>query len=255
MQTDEILQENIVIQAAGGGSAMGAYMARPATGGKYPAVIVGMELFGVTAHIRNIVNRVAALGYLVIAPDFYHRVEPNAELTYDQSGRAKGFELLRQVSRKDVLDDVRSTMDFLRAHPESSGRLGFLGFSVGGHIGYLAATQMNLAACVVFYPGWLANTDIGLSQPEPTLTMTSGIARHGGAVLFFVGENDFLIKAKDREEIAAALAETNVRHEIVVYPEVQHGFFCDERESFNQQARDDAWERTQHFLSELLNDT
>jgi carboxymethylenebutenolidase len=57
------------------------------------------------------------------------------------------------------------------------------------------------------------------------------------------GENDFLITAKERDEIASALLEAGVRHEMVVYPNVQHGFFCDERDTFDKASRDDAWKR------------
>ena len=247
----EILRERTVIPVDGQ-TAMGAYLARPSGPGQYPAVIIGMELFGVTQHIRNVTDRVAELGYLAIAPDFYHRVGPGVELTYDQTGRTKDFELLHQVNREDAVQDVHATMHFLKQRLDFRGRIGFLGFSVGGHIGYLAATRLHLAACAVFYAGWLPSTDVELSQPEPTLTLTPGIARNGGRIIYFVGENDFLVTASQRKEIASALAAVNVRHEMVIYPGVQHGFFCDERDTFDKASRDDAWKRTiELFSSEL----
>jgi len=82
--------------------------------------------------------------------------------------------------------------------------------------------------------------------------LTSGIAKNGGRLLFFVGEKDFLITAQQRDEIAHALRDSNVRHEMIVYPDVQHGFFCDERDTFDEASRDDAWQRTlKLFASEL----
>ena len=161
------------------GSYLWAYLAYPAAPGFYAAVVVGMELFGVTSHIRNVADQLAAKGYVALAPDFYHRIEPGAELTYDPAGRTRGFELLHQVSRGDALQDVQAAMHFLRRHPKFRGRIGFLGFSVGGHIGYLAATQLDLAASALFYAGWLPTTEIELSQPEPTLRLTPGMARTG----------------------------------------------------------------------------
>lgn len=248
--TSNIVRRSAVI--TDGSNCLGAYMACPAGGGPYPSVIVGMELFGVTQHIRHVTDKVAALGYLAIAPDFYHRAEAGAELPYDAAGRSKGFALLHQVTRSDAVRDVQAVMRFVRQQPRFRGRIGFLGFSVGGHIGYLAATQMDLAACAIFYAGWLANTDIELSQPEPTLSLTPGIARHGGCVIYFVGEQDILVTPSQRQEIANALIAAKVRHEMVVYPGVQHGFFCDERETFDKMASSDAWMRTQAlFLSEL----
>lgn len=247
----EVVRERVIIPVDGH-PPMEAYLAYPAAPGPYAAVVVGMELFGVTSHIRNVTEQLAAMGYLVLAPDFYHRIEPGAQLTYDSAGRTRGFELLHQVSRGDALQDVQAAMQFLRRRPEFRGHIGFLGFSVGGHIGYLAATQLDLAACAVFYAGWLPTREIELSQPEPTLTLTPGIARTGGRIIYFVGEQDFLVTRTQREQIARALEEAHVRHEMVVYPNAQHGFFCDERDSFNPESRGDAWERTLAlFASEL----
>ncbi len=240
---ETIKRERVDIRVEGA-TPMGAYLAQPQDPAPRAAVIVGMELFGVNQHIRDITDRVAALGYLAIAPDFYHRSEAGVELSYDQADRNKGFELLHQLGREDALEDVAATLQFLQQRPDCQGRVGFLGFSVGGHIGYLAATQLDLAACAVFYAGWLTNTDVEMSQPEPTLTLTPGIAKNGTRMLYFVGEDDFLINTEQREAISRALTQAKVRHEVIVYPGVGHGFFCDERDSFDAATRDDAWAKT-----------
>lgn len=247
----DIISEQIAIPV-GAGAPMGAYMARPRGSGAYPAVIVGMELFGITHYIRSVADRLAAQGYLAVAPDFYHRAQPGAELSYDQAGRTRGFELLHQVGRADAIQDVRSTIAFLRAQAGCSGKVGFLGLSVGGHIGYLAATQLDLAACAIFYAGWLTSTDIELSQPEPTIALTPGIARQSGRILYLVGERDNLVTPAQRAEIAQALVSANVQHELVIYPEAQHGFFCDERDSFDPAASADAWARTLQLFEAAL---
>jgi hypothetical protein len=84
-----------------------------------------------------------------------------------------------------VLADVRAAMGYLRSH--SAARIGMVGFSLGGHIAYLAATQLDLAATAVFYGGWIVTGDIPLSQPEPMLSLTPGIA---GRLLFLIGAGD-----------------------------------------------------------------
>jgi carboxymethylenebutenolidase len=127
-----------------------------------------------------------------------------------------------------------------------------LGLSVGGHIAYYAATQVPLAALVVFYPGWLAGRDIALSQPEPTLELTDRIARLGTPVLFLLGETDQLFTAEQRAQIAATLAEQGPRFELVVYPDTPHGFLCDERETYRPKEAADAWTRTLALLSTSL---
>lgn len=234
-----------------GNSYMGAYVSHPRSVNSIAAIIIGMELFGVTRYIRNVTERVASMGYLAIAPDFYHRSQAGVELSYDQAGRNRGFELLHQISRNAALQDVKSTMQYLRGSSECNGKIGFLGLSVGGHIGYLAATQLDIAVCSIFYAGWLTTTDIELSQPEPTLALTSGIARQGGRILYSVGGKDTLVTSEHVDKIAQALTVSNVQHELVVYPEAQHGFFCDERNSYDPVASKDAWERTTRLFASM----
>lgn len=252
-ETHRITTEHIAIPVDEnpGSSTMDAYIARPAAPGNYPGVIVGFELFGLTKHIRTIVERLAQLGYVVIAPDFYHRTSPGIELEATADGRARGFELLHQLTRKQAMSDVRTAMTHLRDEKHSS-TIGMVGFSVGGHIAYLAATQCDLKATVVFYPGWLTAQDIPLSRPTPTLALTPGIAEHDGYLLFLVGERDILIPAEQRETIANELLAANVRHEVVTYSDAPHGFFCDERDSFHQVSANDAWHRIRElFAAEL----
>jgi carboxymethylenebutenolidase len=115
-----------------------------------------------------------------------------------------------------------------------------LGCSVGGHIAYLAATRLDLAATVAFYPGWLTTTDVPLSRPEPTIA-----TEPRGPVLVLTGGDDFLLGPADREAIA--------RHaDLVVYPGAQHGFFCHTRETYDAQASADAWVRVERFFDAHL---
>ncbi len=241
----------IAVDENPGSSTMDAYIAHPVVPGSYPGVIVGFELFGLTGHIRTIVERIAQLGYVVIAPDFYHRTSPRIELEATADGRARGFALLHQLTRKQALSDVQATMTYLRDQKRIS-TIGMVGFSIGGHIAYLAATQLDLKATVVFYAGWLLVQDIPLSRPTPTLALTPGIAEHDGYLLFLVGERDTLIPAEQRETITRELLAAHVRHKFVTYADAPHGFFCDERDSFHQVSADDAWQRIREVLAAEL---
>ncbi|MHA4808564.1 dienelactone hydrolase family protein [Flavitalea flava] len=246
----EIITEKLRLIVPGSASDMGAYLASPAAPGKYSAIILGMELFGVTDHICDIARRVAKLGYLAIAPDFYHRTLPDFPLPYTEEGRRKGFESLHQLDRGGVKADAQSAIDHIRSRPEASGKVGFMGFSMGGHLAYYSATQLDLVATVSFYGGWLLNTDIKLSQPEPTITLTSGIAGYGGKILYFAGDKDPHIPPQDVKKIKEALEAAGVGHEIVSYPDASHGFFCDARpDNYNEAVRDDAWLRVQRFFA------
>src|SRR5437879_1419620 len=154
---------DIIVDEGSSSSTMDAYMARPQASGSYPGVIVGFELFGVTSYIRQMVDRIAQLGYVALSPDFYHRSSPGIELEATAEGRARGFELLHQFTRQHAISDVHAVMTYLREE-EKCSKIGIIGFSVGGHIAYLAATQFDIKATVAFYPGWLTTQDIPLSR-------------------------------------------------------------------------------------------
>lgn len=231
-------------------STTSAYLARPAAEGAYPGVIVAHELFGVTAEIRSITDQIAQLGYTAIAPEFYHRTATvGTELTKDQDGRTAGFALMGQLTRDHAINDVRATMHYLSSRQDATGKTAMVGFSLGGHIAYLAATQLDLAATAVLYGGWIATSDIPLSQPEPTITLTPGIAEHDGRLLFLVGDQDQLIGADQRRELKDALTNAHVRHELVVYPDTPHAFFWEGTATPRRAARDDAWRRVQELLA------
>jgi len=236
-----------------GNSEMNAHVAYPTTSGQYPAIIVVMELFGVNDNIRDITNQVAAEGYVAIAPEFYHRTKQSDDLPYGEEGRKKGFELLHKLRRNEIFDDVGATIAFLQSRNDVKKRFGIVGFSMGGHIAYLAATQFDIAAVACFYAGWLTNTEIEISQPNPTITLTKGIAKHNGKLIYFAGADDTHITKDQLDKMEDVLKAEQVRYELVVYVNSSHGFFCDQRPAdYNADSHDDAWARLQKFLKEEL---
>ncbi|MDR3426147.1 dienelactone hydrolase family protein [Silvimonas sp.] len=248
----EIAQQAFAIAVAEDQSEIDCWIARPTAPGRYPAVIVGMELFGVNEHIRDVSARVARLGYVAIAPNFYHRTLPNDSLPFGDEGRDRGFKQLHAMTRPNVLADVRAVLGYLHTQPDVSEKTGFIGFSMGGYIAFLAATQFDIAACACVYGGWLHNPDIALNQPDLAVTLAPGIARHNGKIIYFVGELDHAIPPEHRTELARQLAAANVRHEVVVYPGKPHGYFCELRDTFDEEARDNTWRRVQQLFAEEL---
>ncbi len=242
-----ILTERVEI-GLDGEAPMSAYLARPTGPGPFADVVVAAELFGVSAHVRDVCERLAALGYRALAPDLHHRTSPGVELPEDAAGRERGFELLQQMTRDQVLSDVQAAIDYLRTGKDA--RVGMVGLSVGGHIAYLAATKLDLAAVAVLYGGWIPTTEIPLGRPEPTLTCTPHITAR---MLILVGEQDHIIPPEHRQTIAQALRAAAVRHEIVEYSGALHGFLSDRRNTYQTEAANDAWRRIQELLSEELN--
>lgn len=237
------LSESVQISVPGA-TPMAGYVARPVDTSRAPGVIVAMELFGVSAHVRDVCDHLAALGYFAVAPDLYHRSGPATELAADADGRARGFELLQQLTRPHVLDDIGATIDFLAAR--CTALSGMVGLSVGGHVAYLAATQFDLPAVAVLYGGWIPTTEITISQPDPTIGSTRAITAR---ILILVGEHDPIVPPEHRRQITAALRAANIDHELVEYPGAGHGFLCHRRGSYHAGAAADAWQRIEGVLS------
>ena len=139
-----------------GGKTMGGYLARPEGSDKRPGVIVFMEIFGINSHIRDVVERVAAEGYVALAPDFFHRTGPGVEYGYDDAGMAGGMKLLSQLDADEMISDARAALRYLRARPDATGKVGAMGFCIGGHMTYLTACETDVAAAASFYGGGIA---------------------------------------------------------------------------------------------------
>src|SRR5580700_627831 len=154
------------------GTSLPAYVARPSADAAPTGVIVAHELFGVNPDIRGVADDLAGAGYLAIAPEFYHRdAPPGRWLERDDAGRQEGFGYLHKLGREQGLADVAAALSWLTEQPGIE-RTAVIGFSAGGHLAYLAACRLPVSRTAVLYGGWLPSTDIPLSQPDPTLSLT-----------------------------------------------------------------------------------
>ncbi len=224
---------------------MRGYLARPPGPGPYPGVLVGMELFGVSAHVREVCERLAGLGYTALAPDLYHRVAaPGTEFPEDEQGRAAAFAALHRLTREGAVSDVRAAYGHLVS--AGSPYVSMVGLSAGGHIAYLAAAELDLAAVVVAYGGWIPVSDPPFGGPEPALARADRI---GARMLLLAGDEDPLVPPEHRRQITSALSAAGVRHELVEYPGVGHGFLNDRRAAYDAAAAEDAWARIGRLLS------
>jgi carboxymethylenebutenolidase len=231
-----------------GGKTMGGYLARPDGNDPLPGVIVWMEIFGINSHIRDVVERIAAEGYVALAPDFFHRTGPGVEYGYDNEGMAGGMKLLQQLDADEMIADARAALRFLRGRHDATGKVGATGFCIGGHMTYLTACETDVAAVASFYGG-------GIAGPQGPGGKPSTVGRSGkikGKILCLFGEKDALIPQSQVDDIRAALSKAGVEHEVVVYPGADHGFFCDQRATYQQEAAEDAWKRVKALFRERL---
>jgi carboxymethylenebutenolidase len=244
----EIATERVEL-AVDDGTRMKAYMARPAAGGPHPGVVVWMEVFGVNSHIRDVTERVAREGYVALAPNFFHRTAPDLDVGYDDAGRTQGIAQMQKVRADSMIADARAAVAWLRKRPEVRGdRIGVMGFCIGGHMTYLTAAECDVAAAASFYGG-------GIAAPQGPGGAPAPIQRTGkirGRVLCLFGGRDPVIPAAQVTAIREALAEHGVRNEVVVYPDADHGFFCDQRPTYHEASARDAWERVQTLFAEEL---
>jgi carboxymethylenebutenolidase len=244
----EIQTERVQIGAQGG-ARMGGYLARPKGSETLPAVIVYMEIFGINSHIRSVVDRVAREGYVALAPDFFHRTGPGVEYGYDDAGMQAGMKLLMALDADQMIADARAALAYLRGRKDVRGeKIGAMGFCIGGHMTYLTACETDVAAAASFYGGGIAAPQGPGGKPS-TLDRSAKIR---GRMLALFGEKDSLIPLAQVDAIRAALAKASPKHEVVVYPGADHGFFCDQRASYQEQAASDAWMRVKKLFSEEL---
>jgi carboxymethylenebutenolidase len=141
--------QEISIAASDGSGSFSAYVAKPASGSG-PAVVVIQEIFGVNADVRAKCDAWAEKGYIGIAPDLFWRQEPGIQLT-DQSEAEwqKAFQLYQGFDVDKGIEDLKATIATARAH--STGKVGAVGYCLGGLLAYLVATRTDADAAVGYY--------------------------------------------------------------------------------------------------------
>lgn len=231
------------------GLAIDAYVAMPTTAGTYPGVIVIQEIFGVNEHIQEITARLAASGYVAIAPAIYQRQAPGFAVGYSDQEVKQGREYKVKTQAQDLISDIQACIAYLYRQPQvKRSGVGTIGFCFGGHVVYLAATLADVAATASFYGAGIATWCPG--ENDPTITRTKNIK---GTIYAFFGTADPLIPNEETEQVEQELQKQNIPHQVFRYPEVTHGFMCDRRpKSYNPDAAKDAWKKVLDLFSQKL---
>ncbi|WPU64841.1 dienelactone hydrolase family protein [Peredibacter starrii] len=217
------------------------YVASPETNS--PVVLVFMEAFGVNHHIQNVCERLAQEGFMAVAPDLYHR--EGRRITVDYANREAIFPLLGKLTNEQIIEDIHGTLRFLEDLPTADlSQVYSIGFCVGGFMSALGATKIGIKRMISFYGGGMVRPREGF-HIHPFLDELKNIR---GQTLFFFGGKDASIPESDINVIRQTLSKDNVPHEIVVYEQGDHGFFCEERKVYNAEAAADAWKRTLEFF-------
>jgi carboxymethylenebutenolidase len=224
------------------GGAFAAYRATPATL-PAPGLVLMQYICGVNRVMRDIADRFAALGYLAAVPDLFWRQEPNVALIDDPAHptpeeEKRSLELNAGFDDAAAVSDLQATVDWLRRSPDCTGKVGGLGYCLGGRIAYLMAARTD-ADCSVGYYG--VNIDHYLSE-------ASHIAR---PLLLHIAGSDILCPPPVQAKIGAALkSQPSVRLE--TYPGAGHAFALDGGRNFDAAAAALANRRSEAFLAENL---
>jgi carboxymethylenebutenolidase len=227
--------EKVMLQVADG-TAMNAYVATPADGGKLPGLIVFQEIFGVNRHIRDVTERFAAQGYVAIAPDSFHRTAPGFEETYDHG--PLGMPHAQALTPDHIIADAKAAFDWLQKNPRVlPDSIACVGFCLGGRVSFLTNSVLPFKAAISFYGGRIA-PDLLPRAPQ----------MHG-PMLFFWGGLDTHIPAEQIRAVTDALTQAKKSFVNVEFSDAGHGFFCDAREAYNEAAAKQAWSLSLTFLA------
>ena len=231
-------------------SPMRAYVAAPKPEGRYPGVLLYSEIFQLTGPIRRSVERLAGHGFVVAAPEIYHRIErPGTVMPYDDIGRIWGNDDAKRTPVAAFDADARATLDWLAAHPKvAPGKLGTMGFCIGGHLAWRAALQPDVLAAVCCYPTGVHNGKLGRDADAGTFARMGEIK---GEMLIVFGEVDPHVPAEGRRKLIEGLESAGTRHRILTVPG-EHAFMRDEGPRYDPAAADQVWAEAVGMFKRVL---
>src|SRR3984893_15514123 len=237
--TDGLTAGDVKIKVADG--EMPGYFARPKDVATPPVVLVAMEIFGLHEYIRAVTRRLAKLGALAVAPDYYYRKGVDLTKITDIP------QLLPIVNAKpdaELLSDLDSTVAWAKAQGGDTTRLGIIGFCRGGRtVWEYAAHSTALKAGVAFY-----GPPVDPPNPLWPKSPTQLAPEMKAPVLGLYGAEDTGIPVATVEALKKALADNKKTAEFKIYPGAPHGFHADYRASYRKEAADDAWGQMQAWL-------
>lgn len=218
---------NVTIPTLDGEAAFTGYIARP-KGEAKAAIIVIQEIFGVNPGIRQKCDKLAAEGYLALAPDLFWRLEPGVELDPDiESEFQTALDLMGKFDQDQGINDIQAAINFLH-EKEGTAKVGCVGYCLGGRLAFMTAAHTNISASVGYYgvgiDGLLGEKDAianpvmlhiptadGFVPAETQAAMHAGLDNHPKVTLHdYAGlDHGFATEVgKRRDEAAATLADS-----------------------------------------------
>jgi carboxymethylenebutenolidase len=243
-----IRTEYVDIQA--GDSPMRTFIAVPRAEGKYPGILFYSDIFQLTATMLRSCARLAGYGFVVAAPEIYHRIEkPGLVIAFDDAGRERGLEDAARTEVAQFDQDRRAALDHLARHPAvAQGEIGAAGFCIGGHLAFRAALEPDVRGTVCFYGTGIHNGKLGKDADAGSLERAGEIR---GELLMVWGALDPHIPEAGRAKIEKALRESGVNFSERIY-EAEHAFMRDEGPRYDPEATDQAFAEMVGFFRRLF---
>lgn len=214
-----------------------SYLAIPEGAGPWPAVVVIQEIFGINAVMREVCDSLADLGFLACCPDLFWRIRPGIELTDRTPEEWKqALDYMNQFDIDNGVSDIQATIDHLRQRDDCTGKVGAVGYCLGGHLAFLTATRTNVDAAVGYYG---VNLQARLGEP-----VTRPLMLH-------IAHQDSYTPPEARDQVIAAL-EDHPKVTLHVYEGRDHAFARPGGEHFHREDAGLANDRTAAFLTANL---
>ncbi|CAN5920988.1 dienelactone hydrolase family protein [soil metagenome] len=199
----------IDMKAGDGSGSFRGYLALPA-GGSGPGLVLAQEIFGINSTMREVADYYAEEGYVVLVPDIFWRQEPNVELGYTEADWQRAFGFFQGFDEAKGMEDIQTAISTLRATPEVTGKVGVLGFCLGGKLAYLAACRTDADVAVGYYG---VGIDAALGEADK---VKSPLVLH-------IAELDKFCPPEARDKIVQTLkGRPNIT--LYVYPGMDHAF-------------------------------
>jgi carboxymethylenebutenolidase len=216
----------------------GAYLAKP-SGNSGPGIVVIQEIFGVNKVVRDIADAFAARGYFALAPDLFWRLEPGVQLTDKTDAEWKrAFELMTKFDADAGVKDIQACISYLRGLDGCTGKVGAVGYCLGGLLAYLTAARTDIDASVGYYG---VNIDQKLDEAK-------NIKK---SLMLHIAEKDQYVKPEAQKKIADAL-RGNSHITLHFYPQMDHAFAREGGAHYDKACADLANGRTSTFFKQHL---
>lgn len=228
----DILPEYITYPSPNGHGEVRGYLVKPAKAtGKAPAVVVVHENRGLNPYIEDVARRVAKAGYIALAPDGLSSV--GGYPGNDEEGKV----LQQKVDPTKLMNDFFAAVEFMKKHPDATGKVGITGFCYGGGVSNAAAVAYPELDCAVPFYG---------RQPA-----AADVPKIKAPILLHYAELDKNIN-EGWPTYESALKSNNKIYEAYVYPGVNHGFHNDSTPRYDEPAAELAWKRTLGWFEKYL---